>query len=45
MNNAAIIKIINSDNSSITYVKTEHCEFMTTNANKTLKFKSIIKNQ
>ena len=43
MNNAAIIKIINSDNSYITYVKTEYCEFMTTNANKTLKFKSIVK--
>ena len=43
MNNAAIIKIINSDNSYITYVMTEYCEFMTTNANKTLKFKSIVK--
>ena len=41
MNNTTIINTFNSDNGSITKIKTQHCQIMTTITN--LKFKTMIK--
>ena len=41
--NTTTINIFKSDNSNIAYVKTYHCQFMTTIAYRILKFESMIK--
>ena len=38
-----IINILNSDNSNITNIKTQHCQIMTTIANIILKFEPMTK--
>ena len=43
MNNTAIINVLNSDKSNITYPKTQHCQNMATIAYIILKFESMIK--
>ena len=43
MKNTKIINTFNSGNSNITNIKMQHCQIMTTNTNKVLKFDPIIK--
>ena len=45
MNNAMIINIFNSDDSNNAYIKTQHCQIMTTSAYITLKLESMIKKE
>ena len=45
MTNTTIINTFNSDNSNIAYINTEHCQIMTTIADRMLKFKPMIKSQ
>ena len=39
-----LINILNSDNSNIDYIKTQHCQIMTTIAYRILQFEFMIKN-
>ena len=43
MNNTTIINTFNSDNNIMAKIKTQHCQLMTTIANRILKFKPMIK--
>ena len=43
MHNTAIINILNSDNSNVANINTQHCQMMTTIANRDLIFKPMIK--
>ena len=42
MSNITIIKILNSDNSNISYIKKQHCQIMATIVYRILKFESMI---
>ena len=43
MNNKTVIDTFNNDNSNVAYIKTQHCQFMTTIAYRILKLELMIK--
>ena len=43
MNNTTVINTLNSDNSNIAYIKTQHCQIMAVITYRILRFKLITK--